>query len=166
MEIPIPPKEHPRLYFRKGDIPTLKAKMTHPLLKESWSRIAKSAEMVTDGKLYKVVGKTNMNLEVMNAIESKALQYALTNNRVLGQEAISAVINFLKTIDFDYTKQDVCRDIGRSIVAGSMVYDWCYDLTTAADKKYLIGRMETLATKLEVEWPHLIQSSIIQSQVN
>jgi len=161
-KIPVPPNEHPRLYFRKGDIPALKAKMSNPLTSESWSRIAKSAEMVTDGKLYKIVGKTNMDLEVMNAIEAKALQYALTNNRVLGQEAVTAVINFLKTIDFDYTKQDVCREIGRSIVTGSIVYDWCYDLTTAAQKKYLIRRMETLATKLEVEWPHLIQSSIIQ----
>jgi len=145
LKIPIPPNEHPRLYFRKGDIPALKAKMTHPLLKDSWSRIAKSAEMVTDGKLYRIVGKTNMDLDVMNAIEAKALLYALTNNRTLGREAVTAVLNFFKTIDFDYTKITV-RESGRAIAAGSMVYDWCYDLTSSAEKKYLIGRMETLAT--------------------
>jgi hypothetical protein len=161
LEIPIPPKEHPRLYFRKGDIPALKAKMTHPLLKESWSRIAKSAEMVTDGKLYTVVGKTNVDLDVSNAIEAKALLYALDNNRAFGQEAVTAVLNFFRTVKFDYTKITL-REAGRAITTGAMVYDWCYDLISAEEKKYLIARMETLATKMEVEWPHLIQSSIIQ----
>ncbi|MBC7887879.1 MAG: hypothetical protein H7Z13_08310, partial [Ferruginibacter sp.] len=161
LKIPVPPKEHPRLYFRKGDIPALKAKMTHPLLKESWSRIAKSAGMVTDGKLYTVVGKTNVNLDVSNAIEAKALLYALNNDKALGQEAVTAVLNFFRTVKFDYTKITV-REAGRAITTGAMVYDWCYDLISAEEKKYLIARMETLATKMEIEWPHLVQSSIIQ----
>jgi len=161
LKIPVPPKEHPRLYFRNGDIPALKAKMTHPLLKESWSRIAKSAELVTDGKLYTVVGKTNVDLDVSNAIEAKALLYALNNDKVKGKEAVTAVLNFFKTVKFDYTKITL-REAGRAITTGSMVYDWCYDLISTEDKKYLIARMETLATKMEIEWPHLIQSSIIQ----
>jgi hypothetical protein len=34
LDIPVPPSEHPRLFFRKLDIPALKEKMSNPLLKD------------------------------------------------------------------------------------------------------------------------------------
>src|SRR5688500_14682634 len=50
LNIPTPPKEHPRLFFRAKDIPALKAKAKHPLMKECWDRVVKSAALNTDGR--------------------------------------------------------------------------------------------------------------------
>ncbi|MEO7766994.1 MAG: heparin/heparin-sulfate lyase HepB, partial [Ferruginibacter sp.] len=61
----------------------------------------------------------------------------------------------------DFNKADVCRDIGRIIHTNAIVYDWCYDLIEEPTKKLLILQMESLATKLEVIWPKLVQGSIV-----
>lgn len=161
LQIPVPPEEHPRLFFRKQDIPGLKAKVSDPLMKECWDLIAKSAAMQTDGYLTLDGSKQNMDHTVREAIEAKALFYALFEDAKTGRSAIDALLNFYATLKIDLEKHDICRLVGRAILTGSMVYDWCYDLLTPEEKEILIGRMETLAaTGLEVEWPKLVQGSV------
>ncbi|MBC7887863.1 MAG: heparinase II/III family protein [Ferruginibacter sp.] len=160
LQIPIPPSVHPRLYLTKKDIPLLKEKMNSHLLQGCWKKIENAAAFVTTGHLKLNGSKGNFDLSIRNAIEAKALLYLLNNDATIGREAIEALLNFYATLTTDMDKPDVCRDIGRAIVTGAIVYDWCYDLTTAEEKILLIGRMETLATQLEIEWPKLSQGSI------
>lgn len=163
LHIPTPPKEHPRLFFRKQDIPALKKKVNHPLMKEVWDKILKSAALPTDGRLKQDESKENIDHTIREAIEAKALLYAFSGDRTLGRAAADALLNYYATLKINLDKDPYYAsiDLGRTILAGSMVYDWCYDILTSEEKELLIGRMETMATKLEIKWPRLIEGSIV-----
>jgi hypothetical protein len=102
-----------------------------------------------------------MNIRVINAIEAKAFLFAFTNNLKDGKEAVEAVVNYNNTLVIDANKADVCRDIGRVILTNAIVYDWCYDLISPQQKKWLIVKMENLGKQLEIVWPKLVQGSIV-----
>ena len=159
LTLPVPPSEHPRLFFRKSDIATIKRNVQHPLLKESWEKVNKSANFATDGKLKQGVAH-NVDMQIINAIEAKALMYALNGDKKMGSEAVDLIFNLLNTIAYSPDKQDVTRDRGRTILATSVVYDWCYDLIAPDEKKMLIAGMESLAVDMEIKWPQLVQGSI------
>ena len=159
LTFPVPPSEHPRLYFRKSHFTEIKMKMNHPLLKESWEQINRSANFATDGKLAQNVAQ-NLDMQVVSAIEARAFLYAFTGNQKMGNEAVDLIFNFNNTLIINPKKGDVSRDIGRVILATAVVYDWCYDLIVPAEKKELIAIMESLATEMEVAWPRLAQGSV------
>jgi hypothetical protein len=161
LRIPVPPSEHPRLFFRRSDIPALKAKAHHTLMKQCWDRILKSAELYTDGRLKITEEKQNLDNGIRDAIEAKALLYSFSGDETIGRAAVDALLNFYATLKIDLTRHDICRIVGRAILTGSMVYDWCYDLLSENEKQLVIARMETLAvTGLELEWPRLVQGSV------
>ena len=162
MNVPKPPKEHPRLFFREKDISALKKKVGHPLMKECWDKITNMAELPTDGRLKQNAAKENLNDTIRESIEAKALMYAFFGHRKVGRAAVDALLNYYATMKINLDKDPYYAsiDLGRTILAASMVYDWCYDLLTRGEKAHLIGRMETMATKLEIQWPHLIEGSI------
>ncbi len=161
LDIPVPPKEHPRLFFRAKDIPALKEKINNPLMADCWERIVENATLQTDGKLQRDGVKHNMNNKVVNSIEAKAFLYAFQKNQQAGKEAVAAMMNYNTTIIIDHNKADVCRDIGRVILMTAIVYDWCYDLIGLQDKKWLITRLENLGKQMEIVWPKLVQGSIV-----
>ncbi|QHW00380.1 heparin/heparin-sulfate lyase HepB [Spirosoma endbachense] len=165
LKLPIPPAQHPRLYLRAEDIPELKKKATSPLLKDCWKKIVSAAALSTDGYL-PLTGEThNNNVAVSNAIEAKAFLSVLNNDQKLGRAAIDALLHYYGTLKINPKRPDVTREIGRAIVTGSMVYDWCYPVLTPAEKTILIGRMETLATTMEIEWPAIKGSSLTSHTV-
>jgi len=159
--IPQPPNEHPRLFFRKKDIPGLKDKITNPLMSGCWNDIVQKSEYRTNGMLQQNGKKHNMNNKIIDAIEARAFLYAFQKNSKAGKEAIEALLNYDKTLIIDYEKADVCRDIGRVILTNAIVYDWCYDLISNLQKKELIYQMENLGKQLEIVWPKLVQGSIV-----
>jgi len=161
LKIPVPPAEHPRLFLTKKDIPLLIEKANNILLKRCWEKITSAASLNTNGYLKLDSNKANNNdINIRNAIEAKALLFLFSNDLVQGRQAVDNVLHYYATLKIDMLKDDVCREIGRAIITGAIVYDWCYSLTSASEKLILIGRMETLATYLEIEWPKLRQSSI------
>jgi len=161
LSIPVPPAEHPRLYLTRKDIPLLKEKVNSIVLKKCWEKITSAAAFITDGYLKLDANKAgNNDIKIRNAIEAKALLYLFSNNQKQGREVVDNLLHYYATLKIDLLKDDVCREIGRAIVTGAIVYDWCYSLLTAAEKQLLIGQMETLATQLEIKWPTLKQGSV------
>lgn len=158
LHIFVPPSEHPRLFLRQIDIKVLKENSQHLLLKNSWSRIMQASKLNTDG--YLPLAKDNNNIAVRDAIEAKALTYLFYGDKMLGTDAVKAVLHYFATLKIDERKPDVTREIGRAIVTGAIVYDWCYPLLSPQQKNKLIVRMETLATTMEIEWPQIKGSSI------
>ncbi|MBC8155281.1 MAG: hypothetical protein H7Z72_20515, partial [Bacteroidetes bacterium] len=159
IQLPIPPKDHPRLYLTASYLPELRRKSQHPLLKPCWEKITTAATYKTDG--YLPLGKPDNNsTAVRNAIEANALLFVLNNDQKAGQFAVDAVLHYFETLKIDPSKPDVTRELGRAIVTGAIVYDWCYALLSAPQRTVLIGRMETIATTMEIEWPQLKGSSI------
>lgn len=160
LNIPTPPNEHPRLFFRKRDIPELQKKTTNPLLEATWNKLVQYAASPSDGRLVQNGNKPNIDNEVINAIEAKAFFYAYSNDLLKGKQAVNAIFNFDSLLIVETKRGDYCREMGRVILTNAIVYDWCYDLLSLPQKKILINKMETLATMMEIEWPKLVQGSI------
>ena len=165
LKLPIPPAQHPRLFLTAKNIPGLKEKATSPLLKDCWKKIVDAAAFKTDGFL-PLTGEThNNNIAVSNSIEANAFLSVLNNDKKFGRAAVDAVLHYYATLKINPKRPDVTREIGRAIVTGSMVYDWCYSLLTPAEKTILVGRMETLASTMEIEWPDIKGSSLTSHTV-
>lgn len=159
LQIPLPPNEHPRLFFMKKDIPAIRAKLTHPLMDACWQKIENLANYPTDGNL-PADTIHNVDLKTLEAIEAKAFLYAFTNNEEKGRQAVDYIFNLNNTLIINPKKPDVCRDIGRVILTTAMVYDWCYSLLIPDERLSLINIMESLATDMEIQWPILKQNSV------
>lgn len=160
LQLPVPPDEHPRLFFRKADVPRIRAKSDHPLMKNCWETLRQQAKYQTDGTLVRENSIHNVDMQVIQAIEARAFLYAFEGDRTCGNEAIDFLFNLHNSLIINPEKPDVCRDIGRVILTTALVYDWCHDLIKEDEKASLIAVMESLATEMEVKWPRLVQGSV------
>jgi hypothetical protein len=136
VSIPVPPAEHPRLYLRARDIPDLNRRTTHPVLKPIWDKLQAAAEDDPAG-----------------AVEVDAIRYLLTRDTRLGQRTVAATLGLLQQAKFDMSKQDITRPIGRLMVTGAVVYDWCYPVLTADQKRAYLAQFLRLARSLECGYP-------------
>ena len=161
MDFPRPPSGHPRLFFRQADIDNLVKKSEHPAMQVAWSKILSAAKVEITGLLDAPAdGLANFTTETVNPIEAKALMFALSRDTAAGRNAIDAMLNFFNTLKFNPSTSDIYRLYGRFMLSGAMVYDWCYDLLTAEEKKNLTGWMETMAAGMEIGWPVIKQGAV------
>ena len=160
LTLPVPPAEHPRLFFRKANLNEIKMKTDHPLLQYSWNKVNQNARYPIDGKLKQGV-VDNFDQQVIDAIEARAFLYALNGDSKMGNEAVDFIFNLHNTLIIDHQSISDYRVIGRVILATAVVYDWCYELILPEEKQSLIAIMESLAADMEVEWPFLVQSSVV-----
>lgn len=148
--IPLPPPEHPRLFLRRQDLDELRRKIGHPSVKPIWEKTVAAQKYANDDK----------NLEKKRlAFEAYALKYLIDDNPVLGRWAINLALDYFDKVTFP-PKKDVTRDIGRAITGGSIVYDWCYPLLSAQEKKTFIRHFIRLAQTMEVGFPPVKQSAL------
>ena len=84
---------------------------------------------------------------------SDAIRYLLAPDAALGQRTAAAALKLLAESKFDHSKQDITRPIGRMLVTGAIVYDWCYPVLTAEQKKAFLAEMMKLAKQLECGYP-------------
>ena len=159
LQYPLPPSQHPRLFFMKKDIPAIRAKLVHPLMDACWQKIESMANYLTDGCL-SADTIHNLDLKILEAIEARAFLYAFTGDEEKGKQAVDCIFNLNNTLVINPKKPDVCRDMGRVILSTAMVYDWCYDLLVSDERQSLINIMESLATGMEIQWPVLKQNSV------
>lgn len=153
-----PPAEHPRLLFRKSDIPKIIENMEKAQNKVAKERYEAYLTETTDGVLTaSASGGGNINKGVLNIIEAHAFNYALTGNETSGKMAVDAIINYLTTVS---TMGDATRGGGYVIYVASEVYDWCYPLLDKAKQKTIITQCEKLAGLMEIGWPPTKQGAI------
>jgi len=135
VSVPVPPAEHPRLFLRARDIDNLKYRIKHPVLAPVWAELQ---ELATRNKEYRV--------------QVDAVRYLLTRDRQLGRRTIEAALDTLTNCAFAQ-QSDITRPIGRMLVAGSLVYDWCYELLSEDEKKKFVAQFIRLAGMLECGYP-------------
>lgn len=136
ISIPVPPAEHPRVYLRTQDIGDLKLRVEHPVLKPVWEEMQKLA---------------GENVQIR--IEVDAVRYLLTGDKKLGKQTIALALKTLENAQYDLSIQDITRQIGRMMVTGSIVYDWCYPLLTPSQKAAFQEQLFRLARQLECGYP-------------
>ena len=140
--IPEPPDEHPRLFLRTRDLDDLKLRISHPVLKPVWE------------DLQKLAGEN-----VENRVQVDAIRYLLDPNPEFGRQIIEAALDTLKRADFPESK-GITRPVGRMMVAGAIVYDWCYSLLSQDQKQAFIKQFIRLAEQLECGYPPKSQGAV------
>ena len=147
-----PPKdEHPRVYFRKADIPALIAKLNHP--ENSYVKNIFENQVEKEIQVGEIYSES-----VLQQIEAKAYYYALFGDKEKGREAVDAI---LKTPDWNMgSGSDITRIYGRAIESVGIVYDWCYDLIRIEERKSLIDSAICWAGYMEIGWPPNKQQSL------
>lgn len=89
----------------------------------------------------------------LSIIESKAFEYAINGDEMLGCEAVNALLNVI--LSFDREKDGIYYTVGGMILLTSAeVYDWCYDLLTPELREAIVGGCENLvAPYMEIGFP-------------
>nr|MBC8426857.1 heparinase II/III family protein [bacterium] len=156
-----PPAEHPRVFLRREHVPMIKERLAHPFMAETRKRFYAEADRPGDGKLPtpKDAKRGNYSPSVLRTIDCNALLYVLDGDRARGQRAVDMFLNVKDTVVFP-DRRDVTRQFGRAILSGGLVYDWCYDLLTDAQRPELLEAMVELASMTEMGYPPRRQGAV------
>jgi len=136
VQVPAPPREHPRLYLRARDLDDLRRRLAHPALKPVWDRLQKRARE---------------NLQTRLEVDS--IRYLLDRDDALGRRTAADAIDTLEHATFPMDVEDISRQIGRMMVTGAIVYDWCYPVLSAEQKRRFAAQEVRLAKLMEVGYP-------------
>jgi hypothetical protein len=140
--IPVPPAEHPRLYLRAEHVARLPQRLKDPVLQPAVEQLQMQAKRTAQSK-----------------VEWDALQYLVTHDAGLGRDVIEATLPLLRECVLA-DRQDACRETGRMMVTGAIVYDWCYDLLRPEEKQAFIKELVRLAGTQECGYPPTGQGSV------
>ena len=171
----MPPRgKHPRMGFTAERLPSILKDVEKGDNKYAYAEVMRLSEIEFDGVMRDFENKDIcnnarvVNGEFHNIILCKAFRYAAYGEEQYGYEAIYTLKNYLLTFDTDIasafgkearsaaiyssfgynlglTMSHLIRTIG-------CVYDWCYPLLTARDKKQLVGAA-TNKCRLLSEYP-------------
>lgn len=133
--LPPVPAEHPRLYLRAADVAKLPQRMAHPVLAPVVTRLRKMATQSPQAR-----------------VEWEALNYLTQPDAAKGRATIVETLGLLKACKLA-DKQDACRETGRMMVTGAIVYDWLHPLLTAEQKRAFIVELVRLAKTQECGYP-------------
>ncbi len=161
VNMPIPPANvHPRLYLRSEHVAELPQRKQDPILKKVWNQLENlktdvvvSPEDRTWRYYFNAQG-------LLTRAELTAMDYLISKNPQTGRKAIEMIIDTLETAIYPDIS-DISRAIGRLMISGSMVYDWCYDQLTSAEKARFVNAFVRLAKMLECGYPPTKDNSIV-----
>ena len=149
-------QDHPRLLLTKDTIPTIRKALEedNPTNKRFFELLdtthanegALPAAQVYTAKA-DFPGKHNYDDALIELIQIKALGYLVDGHELYGYQAIYYMKQFLRTLDIQYINSCQERQYGNTMFTAALVYDWCYDLLTAEDKKQFIAAVENNTAK-------------------
>ena len=141
-QLPAVPPEHPRLYLRAEHAAQLGQRLKDPVLAPVVEQLQSQAKRSAQSK-----------------VEWDAIHYLVTRDAALGRAIIEAALPLLQKCELA-DRQDACRETGRMMVTGAIVYDWCNSLLTAAEKDAFIKELVRLAKTQECGYPPTRQGSV------
>ncbi len=140
-----PSEDHPRLLINSSVIPEIKKSLRADDKNAAFFATLVGTEL-PNGAILDYISPSsnshNLNYEYLEVIQAKALAYAVYGDPYYGYQAIYYMKNILKSLDIQYIGGDQCRDYGYVMLTAALVYDWCYDLLTKADKTQFIAGVE------------------------
>lgn len=151
-----PPAEHPRLYLRACDIPDLRERLASEHGQKVLARLKDMAEPRAIQEEPPVEQRDFRYYFQMRGLPTKAellaLDYLLEKDKSSAREAIEMMLDSLKKTDFPKSG-DLSRASGVMLVAGAVVYDWCYDQLSSKEKSEFIGEFKRIASTMECGYP-------------
>lgn len=140
--IPVPPKEHPRLYLRAEHVGAMAARLQDPVLEPVRQRLEK-------------LGQRRDQF----GVEWDAVHYLAAPDEQKGREIVEKTLTLLKRCELP-DRQDACRVTGRMMTTGAIVYDWLYPLLTDDEKQQYVTELIRLAKTQECGYPPTSQGSV------
>ena len=153
--------EHPRLLINTEVLATIRAALEAEETRDEMNQILldvvyKANYYTAGGNLGSTSSPTyptswpsgthNYNQEVLNAIMSKAFLYLYTGVEYYGVEATRWIKEYLNTLKMEKGVNDRERYYGYTMFAAAIVYDWCYDAMTDADRENIVKGIKTIAS--------------------
>lgn len=155
-----PPKTHPRLWVNKKTLPLIKARLNDEENSSAWLKVQEWALKKYTFN-FSPLQEISFSEDLEKAVEAKAFYYLMTNNKLIGREAVRLMMNYLSVLEYgNVTYGDITRHIGHSIYISSLVYDWCYDLLNETEKKQLYQEMMRLSRSMSIGWPPFKESIV------
>ncbi len=152
-----PPDHHPRVLITPEFIPVLKQRIaSDEFMRQAWKTICDAAADINKAALPKDNQFSNATL---NAQIAQAMRYVIDGDTFMGQSAVDQHIEMLHRTTFS-KRHDVTRDYGAVIFTTGLIYDWCYPLLTAEQKRDIIARTKKLAGRMEMRYPPYRQGAI------
>ena len=112
-------------------------------------------------------GTHNYNEDLLNSITSKAFLYLYTGTEYYAVEALRYIMQYMETMDMKSDVGDPERYYGHVMFTAALVYDWCYDAMTDADREELVKCIKNVASgthdgegKMEIGFPPSTQGAV------
>lgn len=158
----VPPNEHPRLWVNKETLPVIRQRTLDTAHRNAWDAVKAKAESPFKFAFDK--RKEMFHDEKLESIiEAKAFYFLITEDKKVGAEAVQLALDYMSVLEFgNVTYGDITREVGRAMYTASLVYDWCYPIMNAENRKQLRSDLMRLATDMEMGWPpfHGIESVV------
>lgn len=156
VSVPLPPKEHPRVFVRAEEIPALKTKMQHPAGKKILKKLKKASvprtaeeEAAAKDRGFRYYAQMR---GVTSQVQLQALEYLVNGDKAQARQAITSMLDTLKRTSFG-TKNDLSRASGCMLMVGGMIYDWCYDQFTSQEREAYVNEFIRIAHTMECHYP-------------
>ena len=154
--VPLPPKEHPRVFVRSEEIPALKIRMERKEGKSILQKLQKASVPRTPEEEAAETDRGFRYYAKMRGLTSKvqlqALDYLVNLDASVAREAITSMLDTLKKTNFG-TKNDLSRASGSMLLVGGMVYDWCYDQFTPEERQAYVDEFVRICHTMECHYP-------------
>ena len=155
--------EHPRVLFNSTTLSDVKAAMGKLENSAKLQSVIATANDYTSGvpkgNTQGYDGEDYME-EILQTIRAKAFLYQMTGVTLYGYDSIRMMKEFITNFKIADTS-DPCRRYGEVMFTTAQVYDWCYNLLTAADKKqFIIGVEKKCGPGMEVGFPPSKQGAV------
>ncbi|SDD05018.1 Heparinase II/III-like protein [Paenibacillus sp. UNCCL117] len=178
--IPIPQNDRPRVLVNKDMLPTLIARVTDPAFDTVWNSINTNAQKSVTGILPVLPNPipndvyTNLNNEAVEVMKANAIRYLIYGDVTARDKAADLAVNLATTVQWNGNRSDgtivfnVGRQMGSLMFFTSLVYDWCYDSFSAAERTTIRGKLDDWV-KTALEYPYPIRDEdkyILAGHVN
>lgn len=154
--IPDPPKEHPRLYLRQGDLADFRARVASP---EGQRIIRNLNKLGIDRTPEEEAQEDKSGFRYylrMRGITSRAqvdaIEYLTSGDQAAARRAITGMLDTLKRTNYGFAG-DMSRASGVMLMVGGLVYDWCYGQLTQDEKNAYVKEMVRIAGTMSCRYP-------------
>ena len=159
-----PANQHPRVLMNSSMIPAIRENLDHEQNKETYELLLSKAALETDGKFPPMsdTAGTNISVNVLDAMQANAFLYAVNGDRAAGEKAVEIAKNAVETGQGRTGAGDELTRVGGHLMySAAIVYDWCYDLMTDADREFMRSYLYRMAAFMEVGYPTIEKSGNI-----
>ena len=164
----VPAPEHPRVLVNPAELERVRHNLTRGENKAVWEKVQASAAAPIEYQ-YDPEEDIQYKPKLERAAQDKAFVFLMTGDRKIGREAVDFMLEYLSQVQFN-NLLDITREIGRALVAGSLVYDYCYDLMTPEERRIMSSNLVRIADDMEIGWPPFRQTIVnghgAEAQVN